>query len=95
MYVVDPSSPVTLISTSFVPSSHVAEAPFSSSTSLTVISTVASALVGVAVTLFEAFVVDVVYSVTLELNVGDKVSDPIVSPDKVLLMGLRPALQLL
>ena len=87
-----PSSPVTSITTSLSPSVHVADAPFSSSTSFTVISTVASALVGVAVTLFDALVVVVVYSVTSALNVGVKVSDPIVSPDKVLLMGLHQAL---
>jgi hypothetical protein len=56
-----------------------------------VIVTSASALVGVAVTLFDAFVVEVVYSSTSDANVGDNVSDPIVSPERVLLMGLHPA----
>lgn len=84
-------SPVTSISTSLSPSVQVAELPFSISTSLTVIVTSASALVGVAVTLFDAFVVVVVYSSTSDANVGDNVSDPIVSPERVLLMGLHPA----
>lgn len=88
---VEPSSPVTLTVTVLAPALHDAVSSLSISTPLTLISNVASALVGVAVTLFEAFVVVVVYVNVSASNVGDKVSDPIVSPERVLLMGLHQA----
>lgn len=55
-----PSVPVTATVTVFSPVSQVAELPFSISVPLSLTTTVAFGLVGVAVTLFDAFVVLVV-----------------------------------
>ena len=69
--------------TTFSPSDHVAEEPFSISVSPTRISTVAAGSVVVAVILFVAFVVVAVYSNVSGSNVGVNVTDPIVSPERV------------
>ena len=74
-------SPLATISTVFSPSVHVALAPFSSSSSLTVIA-ISTPSAAVAVTLFVAFVVVAVYSVVSASNVGVSVSAPIVSPER-------------
>lgn len=66
----------------FSPSSHDADAPFSTSVSPFRISTVAYSSVGVAVTLFVAFSVVAVYSYTDALKAGVSVNAPIASPDK-------------
>ena len=76
--------PVTVMVRTFSPSVHVAEDPFSISVSPRRISTSAVSSVGVAVTLFVAFVVVAVYSNVSEANVGVSVTLPIVSPEREL-----------
>lgn len=51
------------------------------------ISTVASSAAAVAVTVLVALEVVAVYAVTPELNAGERLSDPIVSPERVAFKG--------
>ena len=57
VYVVLPESPVTFTVTVFVPAAQVTESPLSNSVDPSLHTTVAPALSGVAVTLFDVFVV--------------------------------------
>lgn len=75
-------SALATISTVFSPASHVALAPFSSSVSLTVIA-ISMPSAAVAVTLLLAFVVVAAYAVVSASNAGVRLSDPIVSPERV------------
>ena len=83
VYTVSGAPPETVIVSSFSPSAHVAELPFSISVVPSMILTVAFGSVGVAVTLFVALLVVAVYSTTELLNSGSSVNDPIVSPERV------------
>lgn len=80
---------VTFTVTTFMPLAQVAAVLFSTSASPTFILIVALSSVGIAVITFVAFVVVAVYSAVPELNAGESVSDPIVSPDKVASKGLQ------
>ena len=79
---------VTLISTVFSPSVHVAEALLAASVPLTVTLIIALSLSAVALILLLALLVVAVYAVTALSNDGDSVSEPIVSPVRFAVKGL-------
>lgn len=80
---------MTVTVTVFAPSAQVAAAPFVTAVSPTMIPTVAPLSAGVAVIVFVAFVVVAEYDVTPASKTGDNASEPIVSPDRSALKGLR------
>lgn len=86
---------VTVIVTLFSPVAHVAAVPLLTAVSPTIIWTLASASVGVAVIVLVALVVVAVYSDTSGANSGVRASDPIASPERAASKGLRfrPPLQ--
>ena len=80
---------VTVTSTVFSPSVHVAAVPLVCVTPLTFITILASALIAAAVMVLVALVVVAVYSYTELLKLGERVSAPIASDDRDALKGLR------
>lgn len=80
---------VTVTVTVFSPSVQVAASPLVTVVVPFLMAMVAVSLVAVAVITSVALVVAAVYAVTLPLNVGVSVSEPIVSPDRLASKGLR------